>query len=105
MGWRPDELGRPSSSGRQPMPTSWVHPNKSPLGFRSRSAGVIGSDPFGPGAAVTTSRSAGSSPSKIGCTRNYPPSIEDRATASADPPIHAGTGTCVHQDPVPGGPL
>src|SRR5262245_29453894 len=51
---------RLSSPGFHPMPTSWVHPNKSPLGASRRSSGVNGSDPTGPFAEVSTSNNAGS---------------------------------------------
>jgi hypothetical protein len=58
--------GRRSASAVHPMPTFWVSPKMSPLGRCSRSSAVIGSCPGGPGAAVRTSKSDGSSESKEG---------------------------------------
>src|SRR5262249_1102997 len=51
---------RPSSAGRQPMPTSWLQPNRSPLGaLRSRSS-VSGRLPAGPATVEWMSHRAGS---------------------------------------------
>src|SRR5437870_4571514 len=51
---------RPSSAGFQPMPTSWVQPNRSPLGALRSNSSVSGRLPAGPAAVDCTSNRAGS---------------------------------------------
>src|SRR6185295_11276945 len=55
---------RPSSAGDQPMPTSCDQPKTSPLDRSSRSLGLSGSRPAGPGWDAVTWKSASSPESR-----------------------------------------